>query len=434
MKTLPLFVFLAATIAAGAAPEAPGTPEIPETLSMEQAKAEALQNHPNYAAAQLRSLLAREALKETQSAFYPAASGYVTAVDTAWDNTRIMAGGLNNPSVYDRVAEGVAVTQLITDFGRTNNLARSSKSQVRAAAEGAEASREQVLLNAEANYLATLQAQAVLNVARQTVGARQLLVNQVSALAQNKLKSDLDVSFSRVALEEADLLVQKSEGDLEGAMASLGAALGHRQPRAFTLVDQPQPPVAPPDEATLIETALRQRPDLLNLRYQRDSAKSLATAERDANYPTLAAVGVLGNSPAHDTHLPDNYAAGGVQLSIPLFAGGAYLARQHEAEIRARLADENLRESEDLVVRDVRLALVAVKTAFKRLSTTRQLVQHATEACDRARARYKVGSSSIVELTDAELSAATAAISLANAEYDVRVQMAVLDYQVGALH
>jgi outer membrane protein len=434
MKTLPLFVFLAATIAAGAAPEAPGTPEIPETLSMEQAKAEALQNHPNYAAAQLRSLLAREALKETQSAFYPAASGYVTAVDTAWDNTRIMAGGLNNPSVYDRVAEGVAVTQLITDFGRTNNLARSSKSQVRAAAEGAEASREQVLLNAEANYLATLQAQAVLNVARQTVGARQLLVNQVSALAQNKLKSDLDVSFSRVALEEADLLVQKSEGDLEGAMASLGAALGHRQPRAFTLVDQPQPPVAPPDEATLIETALRQRPDLLNLRYQRDSAKSLATAERDANYPTLAAVGVLGNSPAHDTHLPDNYAAGGVQLSIPLFAGGAYLARQHEAEIRARLADENLRESEDLVVRDVRLALVAVKTAFKRLSTTRQLVQHATEASDLARARYKVGSSSIVELTDAELSAATAAISLANAEYDVRVQMAVLDYQVGALH
>jgi outer membrane protein len=433
MKTLPLFVFLAATIAAGAAPEAPGTPEIPETLSMEQAKAEALQNHPNYAAAQLRSLLAREALKETQSAFYPAASGYVTAVDTAWDNTRIMAGGLNNPSVYDRVAEGVAVTQLITDFGRTNNLARSSKSQVRAAAEGAEASREQVLLNAEANYLATLQAQAVLNVARQTVGARQLLVNQVSALAQNKLKSDLDVSFSRVALEEADLLVQKSEGDLEGAMASLGAALGHRQPRAFTLVDQPQPPVAPPDEATLIETALRQRPDLLNLRYQRDSAKSLATAERDANYPTLAAVGVLGNSPAHDTHLPDNYAAGGVQLSIPLFAGGAYLARQHEAEIRARLADENLRESEDLVVRDVRLALVAVKTAFKRLSTTRQLVQHATEASDLARARYKVGSSSIVELTDAELSAATAAISLANAEYDVRVQMAVLDYQVGAL-
>ena len=433
MKTLPLFVFLAATIAAGAAPEAPGTPEIPETLSMEQAKAEALQNHPNYAAAQLRSLLAREALKETQSAFYPAASGYVTAVDTAWDNTRIMAGGLNNPSVYDRVAEGVAVTQLITDFGRTNNLARSSKSQVRAAAEGAEASREQVLLNAEANYLATLQAQAVHNVARQTVGARQLLVNQVSALAQNKLKSDLDVSFSRVALEEADLLVQKSEGDLEGAMASLGAALGHRQPRAFTLVDQPQPPVAPPDEATLIETALRQRPDLLNLRYQRDSAKSLATAERDANYPTLAAVGVLGNSPAHDTHLPDNYAAGGVQLSIPLFAGGAYLARQHEAEIRARLADENLRESENLVVRDVRLALVAVKTAFKRLSTTRQLVQHATEASDLARARYKVGSSSIVELTDAELSAATAAISLANAEYDVRVQMAVLDYQVGAL-
>jgi len=272
-----------------------------------------------------------------------------------------------------------------------------------------------------------------MQVARQTLEARQLLVDQVTALAQNKLRSELDVSFANVALEEAELLVQRSEGDYDGAMASLNSALGYRQPRPFTIVDDRAAVAEPGPEPELIDLALRQRPDLLNLRYESDASHSLALAERDANYPELAAVGVLGNSFAHDTHLPDNYAAAGVQLTVPFFAGGAYLARQHEAEIRARVSDEALREAEDNVVRDVRLALVAVKTAFKRLATTRQLLKHASEALDLAQARYKVGSSSIVELSDAQVSQTNAAIALANAEYDTRIQMAVLDFQVGSI-
>jgi len=45
-----------------------------------------------------------------------------------------------------------------------------------------------------------------------------------------------------------------------------------------------------------------------------------------------------------------------LQLSVPLFAGGFYQARQHEAEYRARVAGEALRAFEDNVARDVRIA------------------------------------------------------------------------------
>jgi len=381
----------------------------------------------------LRQLLAKEALRETRAAYFPTANGYVDAVDTAWDNTRILAGGINNPSVYDRVGEGIAVSQLITDFGRTRNLSSGARSEVRAAAQGEESSREQILLNVEANYLATLQADAVLDVATQTISARKLLVDQVTALAKNQLKSELDVSFAQVALEQAELLVQKSQGDAEGAMASLGAALGRKETGTFILADDRQEVSAPASLSVLVATALRQRPDLLNLRYQYEAAQSVAAAAKDANYPTLAAVGVLGNSYAEDSHLPDKYAAAGVQLSVPLFEGGAIMARQHEAEIRARVAAEAVREAEDNVVRDVRLTLVAVQTAYQRLATTRQLLKHASEAYELAKARYKVGSSSIVELSDAQLNQTSAAIAYANAEYDTRIQAAVLDYQTGNL-
>lgn len=180
-------------------------------------------------------------------------------------------------------------------------------------------------------------------------------------------------------------------------------------------------------------TALAQRPDLTSLRDQRDAAQSAARAARDANYPTLAAVGVLGNAFSEDPRLPDKYAAAGVQLTIPIFEGGQLTARQHEAEIRAREADETLRAAEDDAVRDVRQAVVAARTAYQRLTTTRELLKNAGEAYDLAQARYKAGSSSIVELSEAQLNQTSAAIAFANAEYDSRVRAAVLDFQTGTL-
>src|SRR5208283_3370789 len=137
----------------------------PEPLSLEEARATALRNHPQYAAAQLKILLSKEMLKEAQAGYYPVANGYVTAVGANAENTRILAGTLNNPSIYDRFAEGVAVSQLITDFGRTGSLASGAKYETRAATEGEEAAREQILLNAEANYYAVLKAQSVIDVA-----------------------------------------------------------------------------------------------------------------------------------------------------------------------------------------------------------------------------------------------------------------------------
>ena len=208
---------------------------------------------------------------------------------------------------------------------------------MQAAAQGAEASREQILLNVEANYLATLQAQAVLDVARQTLASRKLLVEQVTALARNQLQSELDVSFAEVALEQAELLMQKSQGDVDGAMAALGAALGRKDTGCFILdrrspVGWPAPGVVHPCGAGAPACAR------ICSTFSTSGTRPRAwrPSEKDANYPTLAAIGVLGNSYAEDTHLPDKYAAAGVQLSIPIFEGGALVARQHQAEIRAR--------------------------------------------------------------------------------------------------
>ncbi|HTY87486.1 MAG TPA: TolC family protein [Candidatus Acidoferrum sp.] len=403
-------------------------------LTLADAQSLALRNHPQVAEANYRALAAEEVVKEARAGYFPTANLYATAVGADGEDTRILAGGLNNPSVLDRAAGGVQINQLITDFGRTANLAASSRFQALAAGQSANATREQVLLQVDTGYFSALQAQAVLHVARQTFDTRQLLLEQVAALATNKLRSDLDVSFAQVELEQARLLVQKSQNDADAAMANLSTALGFHEYHPFQLVEQPLPAGAATNDASLlVQIALAQRPELLSLRDARDAALRYARSQRDARLPTIAAVGVAGDAPTHDGRLPDNYLAGGVQLSLPVFAGGLYRARQREAEFRAQAATERLRTLEDNVIRDVRIAWLNVNSALQQLRTTNQLLKHAAEAYGLAEARYQSGISSIVELSQAQLNLTTAQIADSSARYDVLIQQANLNYQTGQL-
>ena len=178
-------------------------------LTLEQAQTLALHNHPQIAAANYQARAADELVKESRAGYLPTANLYATAAGAGSDNTRIMAGGLNNPSVFDRAAGGLAVSQLITDFGHTANLTASSRYWAQAENQNAAATREQVLLQVDVSYFRALEAQAVRRVAQQTFDTRQLLLDQVNAMATNKLKSELDVSFAHVALEEGRLLHAK---------------------------------------------------------------------------------------------------------------------------------------------------------------------------------------------------------------------------------
>jgi outer membrane protein len=425
---LAIYVFLAGK---SVAVEITNSPPI---LTLADAQQIALQNHPQIAAADYRALAAQEALKETRAGYYPNANLYANAVGAGDEGTRVLAGGLNNPSIYDRAAGGVAVSQLITDFGHTANLVASSKFESQEENQNANATREQVLLQVNVGYFNTLEAQAVLHVAQQTFETRQLLMDQVSLLASNRLKSELDVSFARVAVQESKLLLQKAQNNSESAMTSLSTALGYREPRVFQLTEtSPAITSNTNDVSQLVEMALAGRPELLSLRNGQEAAVRFAKSERDLRLPTVSAIGVAGGAPIHDSHLPDNYAAAGIQLSLPLFAGGFYTARQHEAELKAESDDELLRAAENNIVRDVHIAWLNVNDALEQLRTTQELVQNATEAYELAEARYKIGSSSIVELSQAQLNLTSAQITNARARYDVFVQQANLDYQTGSL-
>jgi outer membrane protein len=113
---------------------------------------------------------------------------------------------------------GKAESQLISDSGRTPNLVATSRLQAKAAEHTTQATRYDVLLDVNRAYFGVLRAQALVKVARETVAARQLLVDQVTALFQNKLRSELDVSFADVNLSQAQLLLLQAQDRVQGGV------------------------------------------------------------------------------------------------------------------------------------------------------------------------------------------------------------------------
>jgi outer membrane protein len=402
-------------------------------LTLADAERMAIQHNPNVSIAHLLQLAQAQVVREARSAELPFAMGDLTAVGSH-ENSRITAGALNNPVVYDRAAGGLTVHQLITDFGRSHNLIKSAKSNAKAQLESEQAAAQDIILAVDQAFYQALSAQSVLRVAQQTVNARQATDQQIGALANSKLRSALDLSLADVQVSQAKLLVLDAQNAFASAMAELNAILGSDTETQYSLIDDTpaHPQVAPSNTEDLVQLAFRTRPDLLALQDRSLASRQFSSAEHDLVRPTISALAVAGGTPVRsDQILSSWYGAAGANVSIPLFNGFEYTARAKEADLRASAAQEQARNLRDNISRDVRTAVLNAQIAFQRIAVTRELLNQANTALDLAQARYKVGLSGIVDLTQAQLAQTEAEIGVANARFTYQTALAVVKYQTG---
>ncbi|HEX7955278.1 MAG TPA: TolC family protein [Burkholderiales bacterium] len=413
----------------------------PQALSLKDARQIALINRPLVRAAKLSVEGARQNTIQLQSGRYPQLSASITAANayretTTQDgkdvtlDTRIAAGGLNNPTVLRRESNGLYLSQLITDFGRTSSLVESAQLNEQSQQQQANATRAEVILETSNAYFAALEAQSVLEVATKTVDERSVMLERISALARNKIKSELDVSFARVNLGEARLLRLRAENAVDAAFARLSTSLGYHDARRFTLSEEPvsEPPA---DIDALLGQAVAARPDLASLRMDREAAKKSVQAAKALNYPTINLVAAAGVTPYGDERLSRNYGAIGLNLSVPLLDGGKISAIEQQAQLKSLALSETLQEAQNNVLRSVRVAWLNARSGFENIGITQTLRDAAAQALGLADSRYKLGITSIVELNQAQLSAIDAEIAYTRAKYQYLAARAILDFQVG---
>jgi outer membrane protein len=404
-------------------------------LTLDQAQALAVANHPLLQEQRFNAEAALQQIVAARSAYYPQVSAFADRVFAA-NNTRIAANpGITDPTVIDHGSTGVGVGQLITDFGKTDDTVDRAKLLAKSQEAQTEETKQAVLLDVTRAYFDVLRAQSMLRVSQKNLEDRETILKRVTAMEAARLRSELDVDLARQVVDQANLFNLSADGDRDAAMARLAQALGERTVHNYILADAGPEVDPPPDVDSLVGQMLSGSPELAARAAARDAAYKNADAAEDAGLPAVTAQGYAGYSPIANPsqHLRDSYFAGGISISIPLFTGGLLEANQREAKAQAMAADRAVTDTENRLVSNVRSAYASVRTAYDRIAVTDHLVHTARQSLKLMQTGFELGRNSIVDLSQAELQATEAEISHADARYSYLSKLAALKFIVGQL-
>lgn len=407
-------------------------------LTLSAARAMALKNRPQVLSSEANAKRAGESVTEAKSAYFPTLNGDITGA-AAVENSRIGAGVINDPRLFNHAGAGMSLSQLITDFGRTPNLVAASKLNQKASEEDARATNYDVVLSVYQAYYETLLARQLVIVSQQAVQARQAVENETSALFKNQLRSEVDLSFTQVNLSDARLMLIRAQDRLNSAYANLGEALGTDRATRYRLVEPSNPPPPPHGVRSMIAEAYQNRPELASARLQTEAARHFERAEGDLKRPTVSVVGSAGVLPFIEPgnanpDIPNDYGAAALNVNIPIFNGRLFSAREKAAASKLVMSEQQTRGWKDRVAQNVRTAAAHARSTYQEIGTTAQLLKHANLALDLAQARYKMGLGSIVELTEAQFNQTRAQVESANAKYGYEEAYSALQYSIGLLH
>ena len=420
----------------------PPAPQVPTTgplqkLTLQDAENLAIKNNPQISVQRLIYLASKQVTREQKSAYYPIINGNLTAVGGE-QGTRIAAGNLNAPRLLNRAAGGLTLSQLIYDFGQTNNLVAMSALRAKAQSMNAVATAYQIKLAVDEAFYNGLLTFAEQKVAEETVKERKVVSDQITTLYNNRLRSELDASFADANLAQAQLLLLDARNNYQAALSQLSQILGYAGQQQFELMDTEPELKPPPDDASALQDeAFSNRPEIAAQSYEYEAAKRFQKAERDELFPTVSALGVVGDAFEGSVlngvqQFPNYYGAAGANLSVPIFNGFLYFARAKEASIRAQAANEQLRDLKDRIANDVRTSWLNAITAYNRIAVSQQFLNETNLALNLSQTRYNIGLSSIVELSQAQLQQTQAEIQYAAAKYQYRIAQSVLRFQIAA--
>lgn len=333
---------------------------------------------------------------------------------------------------------GLLLNQLITDFGTSAHRILASRATEAATEKDVLTNKALVILNIQQAYLTCLMQQRLLNIAATNLDTRRLIRDQIQALYRHQLKSKLDLDLVTVEVENAHLALIKARNDLAQAFAALNNAMGVEGPDRYDLEAIPFVKEAAPAMAELVEEGLKQRPELLGSQDRIQASKELLEAVKALHFGDVTAVGTIGITKygdIHDSGIPSDGVAPlwgfGVSARLPVFTG--FKIQNQIAEARHRKGEveqELLSLANEVTLQIVKASLGEIATA-EQIPLEQDRVAFAKEALDLARARYKIGLSSIVEVIRAAAALFDAESRLAEAQYVYKKSRALVAYAAG---
>ncbi len=406
-------------------------------LSLDECRESARQSHP-------RRLQAEAAVRAAEARSLGAISGYLPDVagDLSWTasngsgsfGARVPAGTTTTGSPFfgppdvQIFGAGLTVRQTIFDFGRSFFAWRAAQGTAEAARAERALAEEIVDVDAEATFRGAIAAFDLVAAAEFAKAAALRHRDRAQARATVGLAQAYDVARADVDVQNAELSLVGARNQAELVRRELARACALDGLRG----DEPLVPAAPravPSTTDLqprIDAAVARRPEVALAKRRVEAAVSSQRAAWATWFPSLDAVGGVSYRGLAIDQMQPGWSAG-LTLSVPLLAGGADLARVHEADAQALAADPSLTAAR----RDARItyeiAALAVVEAAARKVAAQRLVGAAEQGMELAEARAEAGLADALVLSDANSALAQARAALVRATLDEALTALRLD-------
>jgi TolC family type I secretion outer membrane protein len=376
--------------------------------------------------------------RSTAFLFGSARGQYYPTVDAAADVSRIRSPATGTRAAGERTEYGpsISLNYLLLDFGGRSGSVESARQSLFAANLAHNATIQNTVLQAQIAYFNYMATSALVAAEQSAIAEARANLNAATQRNRVGLATIADVLQARTALSQEQLNLETTQGSLQAARGGLASALGlpanlpfDLEPVAGTL------PVRPLAQSvdSVINDALRNRPDLASARAQAASAAQQVRIARAAELPSL----VLGGNGARTYSTPKTFAGPSYSvtlgLAIPLFNGFSrqydVSAARAQADAIAALADQTRQD----VITQVFVSYYALQTAGQRVSTADELLASATQSVQVAAGRYREGVGSIIDLLTAQTALANARAQQVQSRWQWYTSLAQLARDAGVL-
>jgi outer membrane protein len=433
------FMLALAPIAIATGAAAPARAAESPRLTLADAEAAALRHQPTLKQAQGQTEAAEGRVEQARAGYLPqlAVTGTYQRT-TANLSPRPGISPINaTPSTYSSTTFnyytfGANASQLLYDFGQTNGRWNAAAANRDAASASESSTTAQVLLTLRRVYFQARAQRDLVDVAVETVSNQEKHLMQIQEFVRAGIRPQIDLAQTRTALANAKVQRVAAENNYAVSLAQLNQAMGVPADTAYTLADGELPPVrgedAPP--ASLVDEALRARPELAALEHQRQAQELTVRALRGGYGPSLAATaGATETGTALDRVMLNWFV--GLTLNWSILQGG--FTRGQVREARGTLTsftaqEEAFRLQVRVEVEQSRLGVVAAKSS---ISAAEEALESARDQLRLAEARYKNGLGSAIELGDAQVAYSTARAQEVQARYGLATARAQLVTAMG---
>lgn len=390
----------------------------------------ALRNNPATRASWAQARAAASLFGSARGAYYPTVEG-------AGSLARVQSPATSTRPAGKRTEYGpsIALNYLLLDFGGRSGAVETARQSLFAANLAHNATLQNTVLQAEVAYFAYMANLALLAAQRSALADAR--ANLTAAQRRNTvgLATIADVLQARTALSQEQLNLETIQGNLQAARGSLASALGLPANLPFEL--EPLPTEIPVGMITqsvdsVINEALRNRPDLAAARAQAAAASAQVRVARSAYLPSLT----FGGDAARTYSSPPTFAGPSYRVAlgvaIPIFD----FSRQYDvaaARAQADAASAFADQARQDVITQVFVSYYALQTAERRVATADDLLASAQQSVQVAAGRYREGVGSIIDLLTAQTALANARAQQVQSRWQWYTALAQLARDAGVL-